>query len=799
MKLIHYIALSCFLLLSLQSFSSERKKILVLHSYHQGLRWTDNVNKGIQNVMDSIGGQVELDYEYLDTKRYPSEEYLNKLIELYDLKLQREKYDAIIVADNNALSFVKDHRTKYFQNTPIIFCGINHFNDEMIEGLDNITGVAEEIDWDGVIDLILKTRPETKSLVVINDNKTTTAKLNKLLMLEVEKKHQNELEFVYYEDQGIDELIENVRNVKGDTSILLLTFNKDKNGKFISFQDNLDLLIPESKVPIYIAWAFYINSGVIGGKVVNGSFHGQMAARMVVKVINGTPIDSIPIYRKPLDQFVVDYNEIQRFHIDQDVLPKGTLLLNSPKSFYGENREWLHILFVILLIATVIILVLTRAILRRIRAEKALLREQGRLKISVMHERLLGKIGRLLNASEDFKNVLDDVLKLMTDEMNVARVSLYSFNDSADAAVKINSRVLTKGDRIKDIDRFYFSEIENAINRVKMNLSVVSTDLSNLNKKEQAYYKTRNIKAVVLLPVVVENEVLGLMGFSQNEVHKWTRDEVSIFFSTVNMIANAWERNSLMNARLEAEQKNVEAMRMLEESSLLASIGVLSAGITHEINQPLNAIKISADSVLYWQKRNPGQLPEMFVRKINTISEETSRIDSIIKHMRTFYDKPNVVLNETIDMVEGVKRSLSLVKRQVCDHSIELIDELPNASVLVCANYVQFEQIVVNLIVNAIHSLDQVQKDNKKIKLRVYQDSDHGVLEIHDNGLGIEDEIREKIYDPLFTTKGSSEGSGLGMAIVKLFIERFQAEISDYNNEDGGASFILRFKQQERK
>jgi signal transduction histidine kinase/ABC-type uncharacterized transport system substrate-binding protein len=797
MKLIHYIALGCFLLLSLQSFSSERKKVLVLHSYHQGLQWTDNVNSGIQKVMDSLGSEFELDYEYLDTKRNPSLEYLNKIIELYDLKLQKENYDAIIVSDNNALSFVKDHRKKYFQNTPIIFCGINHFKDELIRGLNNITGIAEAVDLVGTIDLVLSTRPNTKHLLVVNDNKTTTAKLNKQLMLNLESKYKERLNFVYYEDQSIEELVGNIQKVKGDTSILLLTFNKDKNGKFISYQDNLDILVSQSSVPVYIAWAFFISDGVLGGKVVSGKLHGQMAAEMVLKVIAGTPADSIPIYRKPLDEYVINYEELKRFNINKTSLPSETFLVNEPQSFYSDNKEWIHILFVILLIATLIILVLSRAILRRIRAEKALLGEQGRLKISVMHERLLGKIGRLLNASADFKNVLDDVLKLMTDEMNVARVSLYSFNDSADTAVKIKSRVLTKGDRIKDVDCFYFSEIENAINRVKMNLSVVSIDLSNLNEKEQAFYRKRNIEAVVLLPVMVENEVLGLMGFAQNEVHKWTRDEISIFFSTVNMIANTWERNSLMNARLEAEQKNVEAMRMLEESSLLASIGVLSAGITHEINQPLNAIKISADSVLYWQKRNPGELPEMFVRKINTISEETSRIDAIIKHMRTFYDKPNVVLNETIDMVEGVKRSLSLVKRQVCDHSIELIDELPNATVLVCANYVQFEQIVVNLIVNAIHSLDQVQKANKKIRLRVYQDSAHGVLEIHDNGSGIEDDIREKIYDPLFTTKGSDEGSGLGMAIVKLFIDRFQAEISDYNNEDGGASFILRFKLQD--
>ncbi|MCZ4695430.1 GAF domain-containing protein [Ancylomarina euxinus] len=797
MKLINYIALCCFLFLSLQSFSSERKKVLVLHSYHQGLQWTDNVNSGIQEVMDSIGNQYELDYEYLDTKRNPSLEYLNKVIELYDLKLQKEKYDAIIVSDNNALSFVKDHREKYFQNTPIIFCGINHFKDELIAGLSNITGIAEAVDLEGIVDLVLSTRPNTKHLLVINDNKTTTARLNKLLMLDLETKYKKRLDFTYYEDQSIDELVGNIQKVKGDTSILLLTYNKDKNGKFISFQDNLDLLVPQSSVPVYIAWAFFISDGVLGGKVVSGKLHGRMAAKMVFKVIAGTPADSIPIYREPLDEYVANYKELRRFGINRAILPAETHIVNEPQSFYSDNKEWIHIVLVILLLATIIILVLSRAILRRIKAEKALLKEQGRLKISVMHERLLGKIGRLLNASQDFKNVLDDVLKLMTDQMDVARVSLYSFNDSANAAVKINSRILTKGDRIKDVDRFYFSEIENAISRVKMNLSVVSTDLSNLNEIEQEYYRKRNIKAVVLLPVMVENEVVGLMGFSQNEVHKWTRDEISIFFSTVNMIANAWERNSLMNARIEAEQKNVEAMRMLEESSLLASIGVLSAGITHEINQPLNAIKISADSVLFWQKRNPGLLPEMFVRKINTISEETSRIDAIIKHMRTFYDKPNVVLNETIDMVEGVRRSLALVKRQVCDHSIELVDELPKASVLVCANYVQFEQIVVNLIVNAMHSLDEVQKANKKIKLLVYQDSIHGVLEIHDNGVGIEDSIREKIYDPLFTTKGKGKGSGLGMAIVKLFIDRFQGEISNQNNEEGGASFILRFKLQD--
>ncbi|RUT79546.1 ABC transporter substrate binding protein [Ancylomarina longa] len=783
-----------FLINSFSAFAQGRKKVLVLHSYHQGLRWTDNVNKGIKEVMDSIGNKYELDYEYLDTKRNPSQAYLDKLIELYDLKLEKENYDAIIVSDNNALSFVKEHGAKFFSKTPIIFCGINHFKQDMIDGLSNITGITEDVDWNGLIDLILKTRPKTKHLVVINDNKTTTAKLNKMLMVDLQQKYKARIRFTYFDDQSVEELRQNISKIKGDTAILLLTFNKDRFGKFVSFQDNLDLLVPQSRVPVYTAWSFLISDGVLGGKAVSGKLHGRMAAQMADKVISGTPADSIPIYKKPLDQYVVNYHELQRFHIDRDVLPKETKLINAPLSFYSENKDWIHILIGITVLAGGIITVLSRAIIQRIRAEKALRGEQKRLEVSIKHERLLGIVGRSLNASADFKNVLDDVLKLMTEELNVARISLYSIRDSKDSAIKINSRVSTKGKNIKDVDHFYFSEIKEMIDRVRKNRSIVSHDLSNLNKKEQYFYRNRNIQAVVLLPVFVEKEVLGLMGFSQNQKHHWSRDEISIFFSTVNMIANAWERNSLMNARIEAEQKNIEAFRLLEESSRLASIGVMAAGITHEINQPLNAIKITADSVLFWQKRNPGHLPEMFTRKIKTISEGTSRIDAIIKHMRTFWEKPQDIADDVIDMVDGVNRSLSLVKRQVNDHSIDLVAELSNNPIMVYANDVQFEQIVVNMVVNAIHSLDKVQREHKKIKIEVSADQEFGILKIHDNGTGIDSSIQEKIYDPLFTTKSAEMGSGLGMAIVKSFMDRFQGTISNCNNDDNGASFILKFR-----
>ena len=165
--------------------------------------------------------------------------------------------------------------------------------------------------------------------------------------------------------------------------------------------------------------------------------------------------------------------------------------------------------------------------------------------------------------------------------------------------------------------------------------------------------------------------------------------------------------------------------------------------------------------------------------------------------MRAFWEKPRAQQQAVVNMVEGVQGALNLIKRQVYDHSIQLEEELPDFPISVHANYMQFEQIVINLLVNAIQSLDKVERPQKQIRLVVYQDTEYGILEVHDNGTGIAAKLQDRIYDPFFSTKGPERGTGLGMAIVKLFMDRYNGQISNYNNEDGGATFVLKFNKQE--
>lgn len=253
-------------------------------------------------------------------------------------------------------------------------------------------------------------------------------------------------------------------------------------------------------------------------------------------------------------------------------------------------------------------------------------------------------------------------------------------------------------------------------------------------------------------------------------------------------------------ARAEAEKKQVEAVKQMERSARLASIGVMAAGITHEINQPLNAIKVTSDSIQYWHKRNPGNLPDMFIDQLDIISKSVKRIVEIIQHMRTFWVVPHAPDTEIVNINQAVKNALSLVGQQLHAHGINEKVTSDIDPLRVEGNMVHFEQIIANLVVNALHALDEKKKKDKKIEIVTSRDDDKtcAVLIIKDNGPGLPTEDPEKLFDPFFSTHNSGEGMGLGLAIVKRYIDRYNGTIEARNNEDTGAVFTIKFPLTEK-
>lgn len=250
----------------------------------------------------------------------------------------------------------------------------------------------------------------------------------------------------------------------------------------------------------------------------------------------------------------------------------------------------------------------------------------------------------------------------------------------------------------------------------------------------------------------------------------------------------------------EVETKELKAQRMAEKATRLASIAAMAAGITHEINQPLCAIKVSADSILYWYRKNNITLPQDFKEGLENISEAANRIDEIIQHMRSFWKLPDSSAQvTTIDLNFTIKKALGLIERQLYSHSIFLELDLVDEPLYILAEPLHIEQVFINIVVNAMNSLDEIDKRDKRIKIIIDTDNDHINLSVIDNGVGLPDIPSEKIFDPFYSTKKPGENMGLGLAIVKNYLDRYNASINAYNNKNGGATFHISFQKTNKK
>ncbi|MDP8205120.1 MAG: PhnD/SsuA/transferrin family substrate-binding protein [Candidatus Electryonea clarkiae] len=243
----------------------------------------------------------------------------------------------------------------------------------------------------------------------------------------------------------------------------------------------------------------------------------------------------------------------------------------------------------------------------------------------------------------------------------------------------------------------------------------------------------------------------------------------------------------------EVGKKRNEAIKLAEETSRLSSIGVMAAGITHEINQPLNAIRLSADGIILWSEKNPSSFPDFLLNLIKEISSGSKRISEIIEHMRSFWVTPVPQKPVEIDMNEVLQDALELIARQIKNHQIELIMNCDSSSLKLLGDPVQFQQIINNLVINAIYALDEVERTDKKIRINTKMVDKTVILEISDNGPGLSTLSEDELFDPFYSTRIPGKGMGLGLAIVKMFVNRFNGKIEACNNKDAGATFSLYF------
>ncbi|MBC7975270.1 MAG: PAS domain S-box protein, partial [Myxococcales bacterium] len=228
----------------------------------------------------------------------------------------------------------------------------------------------------------------------------------------------------------------------------------------------------------------------------------------------------------------------------------------------------------------------------------------------------------------------------------------------------------------------------------------------------------------------------------------------------------------------------IEALQQqVVRAERLATLGEIAAGVVHELNNPLTSITVYAEYLMRKLESQGSEVAD--VEKLRRIGASAQRILRFSRDL-VQYARPSGRDLESIDLAGVVRQSVS-----ICDHlverggitlEIEVDPELP----VVQAVGGQLEQVLINLITNAVHAVE----NGGHVVVRAQIESPSTVLlEVADSGPGIADEDRERIFEPFFTTKSDGKGTGLGLPIVRNIIDQHRGEISVGRSHLGGASF----------
>ncbi|WP_246542667.1 ATP-binding protein [Paludibacterium yongneupense] len=244
-----------------------------------------------------------------------------------------------------------------------------------------------------------------------------------------------------------------------------------------------------------------------------------------------------------------------------------------------------------------------------------------------------------------------------------------------------------------------------------------------------------------------------------------------------------------MRARqaLEASEKRVkEHLEKLSHVARLHTMGEMASGIAHELNQPLSAITSYCQASLSLLQESEAD-PEI-LRALGAAVAQAGRAAEIIKRLRVFVSKRQ---SETrlIDLNQVIDNSLFLAEHDLREGGVEVKQKLSPRPVAVLADSIQMEQVILNLLGNAIDALRDEPVGRRSIEILSRLDGGRAVLEIRDSGRGISPQVRDVLFHPFFSTK--SQGMGLGLSICQTIVEQYRGSISAENIAGSGAAFRI--------
>ena len=722
-----------FLLFSILFFNSlfanQTKEVLLIHSYHKGYVWSDDISKTIEKNFEEHKN-IELTTVYMDAKRIDDSSYLENLSRLYKQQFEGRKFDLIIVSDNNAFDFMIKYYEFLFKNIPVLFCGINNFHKVLLDENDMykyMSGVSEKVDLEKNFELISKLHPKLKNLLIINDTSNTGYAIKRDLEPIIQK-YKKKYNIEYTDDLEIKNLQKKVSNLDKENSVILFVLLfKDTTGIFFTHKQSFNEVKRVSEVPIYGLWDFYLNNGIVGGLLTSAIAQGENISKMAFDVLNGKKITDIPILEKSPNLYMFDYNELKKFNLDVSEHVENPLIINEPNTIYKEHTKFFIIAIVTIFLLSTIVVILKANIQRR---EKLELELPNRVEFDKV---LLDTIPNPIY----YKNIEGKFLGCNT---------------------AFSSLVNSSRDEIIGKTAFDFFPSKIATKNTEIDKELLQT--FSTSTSEFTFYTPLNEMKHIILNKAVYKNIDGTVG------------------GIVCIMDDITER--------------IQQKQFLIQQSKLAEMGDMIAAIAHQWNEPLVELSALVQDIQtsYLLNELKDNDVKDFVNDSMVQIKYMSKTLSDFRNFLKPSTKKNLfsvskALNE-INEIIGKQIFYSNIQ-------MNFNYKNKNEELLIYGYENEFKQVLLNIINNAKNKIVEKNLPlNKKgsIDINIDKCINYNTIEIIDDAGEIDEKIINSIFEPYFTTK--EDGMGLGLYMAKIIIEDKMRGIINVRNDENRVIFTIK-------
>ena len=355
-------------------------RILMISGENRFLPATMLIERSVQDTLQKLlSGRFEFYAEYLDTSRFPGESH-HRLFRLY----LREKYaqrppDLLIVNYSRNFELVETLATELFPDLPLVTVGVIGEEEVPRERLGaNVTGVVARVDLRGTMDLIMKTQPETRRIVMIGG----TSALDRTYVDRAKKAAQSlagKVEFEFLTNLTFAEVRRTVGSMPPRTAILFASMLRDSAGEALVRGQVAEMIAKSANVPVYNLFDIGIGRGHVGGSVVSLEALGKRAGDLAHSILNGAAPASLPFEIRTEGVPMFDWRALQRWGISERRLPPGSVVQFRELTIWQRYRWQISAVAALCLAQTLLIAGLLIQRRRRRRAEREVESLVGRL------------------------------------------------------------------------------------------------------------------------------------------------------------------------------------------------------------------------------------------------------------------------------------------------------------------------------------------------------------------------------------------------------------------------------------